>query len=193
MRRISLGLRAAVAVLAAIGADACLAQSSEFIDSAANVLALFVIFAVPVGGIVLFWLVHVLPEKVAEKRHHPQKDAIRVLCFLSLVFGGLLWPLAWLWAYSKPVLYKLAYGRDRHDEYYADEGEGEAHEPLGAPAILPGTSAAALRTELADVSRKLAELDARGDLPVALIEVRNRLAALDAESARGSTKATGAG
>jgi hypothetical protein len=191
MRRISLGLRAAVAVLAAIGADACLAQSSEFIDSAANVLALFVIFAVPVGGIVLFWLVHVLPEKVAEKRHHPQKDAIRVLCFLSLVFGGLLWPLAWLWAYSKPVLYKMAYGRDRHDDYYADEGA--AHELAGAPAAVPGTSAAALRTELADVSRKLAELDARGDLPSALVEVRNRLAALDAENSGGATNAGGAG
>ena len=74
----------------------------------------------PIGGIALFWLVHVLPEKIAEKRHHPQKDAIQVLCLLSLVFGGLLWPLAWLWAYSKPVLHKLAYGRDKHDDYYAE-------------------------------------------------------------------------
>jgi hypothetical protein len=24
-----------------------------------------------------------------------------------------LWPLAWLWAYSKPVMYKMAYGTDR--------------------------------------------------------------------------------
>jgi len=30
----------------------------------------------------------------------------------ALCFGGLLWPIAWLWAYSKPVLYKLAYGTD---------------------------------------------------------------------------------
>ena len=29
---------------------------------------------------------------------------IRTLCLLSLVFGGLLWPIAWLWAYTKPVL-----------------------------------------------------------------------------------------
>jgi hypothetical protein len=29
-----------------------------------------------------------------------------------LFFGGLLWPLAWLWAYSKPVFYKMAYGTD---------------------------------------------------------------------------------
>jgi hypothetical protein len=32
---------------------------------------------------------------------------------LSLAFGGLLWPMAWLWAYTKPVLHKMAYGTDR--------------------------------------------------------------------------------
>jgi hypothetical protein len=25
----------------------------------------------------------------------------------------LLWPIAWLWAYTKPVMYKLAYGTDK--------------------------------------------------------------------------------
>ena len=40
----------------------------------------------------LFWMVHVLPEKIAHKRHHPQFEAIKTLCLLSLVFGGLLWP-----------------------------------------------------------------------------------------------------
>jgi hypothetical protein len=89
--------------------------SDSFIDTAATVLAIIVIIVVPIVGIALFWLVHVLPEKIAEKRQHPQKDAIHMLCLLSLVFGGLLWPLAFLWAYSKPVLYKMAYGRDTHE------------------------------------------------------------------------------
>ena len=69
----------------------------------------------PVVAITVFWLVHILPEKIAEKRHHPQAQAIQTLCLLSLFFGGLLWPLAWLWAYSKPVLYKMAYGTDKVD------------------------------------------------------------------------------
>jgi CBS domain containing-hemolysin-like protein len=64
-------------------------------------------------GITVFWLLHILPEKIAEKKQHPQAGAIQTLCLLSLVFGGLLWPIAWLWAYSKPVLYKLAYGTDK--------------------------------------------------------------------------------
>ena len=73
--------------------SAALAEG-EALDSVANVMALIVIFIVPIVGIALFWIVHVLPEKIAHKRHHPQRDAIHMLCLLSLVFGGLLWPLA---------------------------------------------------------------------------------------------------
>ena len=47
------------------------------------------------------------------RKQHPQLDAIKTLCLLSLVFGGMLWPLAWLWAYTKPVIHKLAYGTDQ--------------------------------------------------------------------------------
>ena len=77
--------------------------------------------------ITLFWLVHVLPEKIAHKRHHPQLEGIRTLCFLSLAFGGLLWPMAWLWAYTKPVGYKLAYGTDKHPDYFKEHPD----EPSG--------------------------------------------------------------
>ena len=94
----------------------------EMMDSAAMGLAWFIVVAVPIGGIVLFWMVHVLPEKIAHKRHHPQRDAIHVLCLLSLVFGGLLWPIAWLWAYTKPTIYRSAYGTDKHEDYYHEHG-----------------------------------------------------------------------
>src|SRR3954469_10031145 len=99
--------------------------SPEVEDKIATFLALFVIFVVPVVLIVAFWLVHILPEQIAHKRNHPQFEAIRTLCLLSLVFGGLLWPIAWLWAYSKPVMHKLAYGTDtlHHGD---DEADGHA-------------------------------------------------------------------
>ena len=87
-------------------------HSGEFVDTMADYLAIFVLFFVPALLIYLFWMVHILPEKIAERRGHPQADAIKTLCLLSLFFGGMLWPLAWLWAYSKPVLYKMAYGVD---------------------------------------------------------------------------------
>jgi hypothetical protein len=90
-------------------------HSPEFVDTLADYIAIFVLVFVPALLIYLFWMVHILPEKIAERRGHPQADAIKTLCLLSLVFGGMLWPIAWLWAYSKPVLYKMAYGTDRVD------------------------------------------------------------------------------
>jgi CBS domain containing-hemolysin-like protein len=132
----------------------------ELMDTVAHGLALFVLFFVPIGGIVLFWLVHVLPEKIAEKRHHPQKDAIHTLCLLSLVFGGLLWPLAWLWVYTRPIGYRLAYGTDKHDDYYREM----AHEARAGK--LARADIARLKSELDDIaaSNKLsAELKAVRD------------------------------
>ena len=84
----------------------------ETLDTVAGVIAWFAFILVPPVLIGAFLLVHILPEKVAEKRHHPQLGAIKCLCLLSLCFGGLLWPIAWLWAYSKPVFHKMAYGTD---------------------------------------------------------------------------------
>jgi Protein of unknown function (DUF3302) len=84
----------------------------ETLDSIANGISWVVLIVAPIIGISVFWLVHILPEKIAHKKMHPQTKAIQCLCLLSLCFGGLLWPIAWLWAYSKPVLHKLAYGTD---------------------------------------------------------------------------------
>jgi hypothetical protein len=84
----------------------------ETLDSIANGISWVVLVIAPVIGITAFWLVHILPEKIAHKKMHPQTKAIQCLCLLSLCFGGLLWPIAWLWAYTKPVLHKMAYGTD---------------------------------------------------------------------------------
>ena len=126
----------------------------------ADFLAIFVLFVVPVGGIVVFWLVHVMPEKIAHKRHHPQFEAIRTLCLLSLVFGGLLWPIAWLWAYTKPTGYKMAYGTDKHSDYYADPTVNE-------------------REALADLQQRVAFLSKRGPTASDLESMRADLAALE--------------
>jgi CBS domain containing-hemolysin-like protein len=138
--------------------------SPELEDKLAGFIALFVIFVVPVVLIVLFWMVHVLPEKIAHKRHHPQFEAIRTLCLLSLVFGGLLWPFAWLWAYSKPVMYKMAYGTDKVDH---DEGES------------PGDEAA----HAATLKERIARLEERAS-PAELQALRADIDALEAKLAR---------
>lgn len=126
--------------------------SGEAMDTAANVLAWVVLVIVPIVAITVFWLVHVLPEKIAHKRHHPQRAAIQTLCLLSLVFGGLLWPLAWLWAYTKPVGYKLAYGTEKHEDYFHETGE----------KLRAGTLSADDMQHLRD---ELITVQARGPLP----------------------------
>jgi CBS domain containing-hemolysin-like protein len=117
-----LGLRTA-AFLAALGAPAAAHASflsGEALDTAANVLSWFVILVIPMVAIGLFFYVHILPEVIAEKNHHPHKHSIKVLCILSLFFGGMLWPFAWLWAYTKPIGYRAIYGTDKHDDYYLE-------------------------------------------------------------------------
>ena len=135
----------------------------EVAAAAATYVAWFVVIVMPIAGIVLFWLVHILPEKVAEKRHHPQAAAIQTLCLLSLLFGGLLWPLAWLWAYTKPTAYRSAYGTDKSDEYFvkmaerATAGEVDADEIGYLCDELDGIAArGALSPELRGARAKLA-------------------------------------
>jgi hypothetical protein len=136
--------------------------SGEALDTAANVLSWVVLLLVPTVGIVLFWIVHVMPEKIAHKNHHPQRSAIQTLCLLSLVFGGLLWPLAWLWAYTKPVGYKLAYGTEMHEDYFLEMGE------KWRKGELPELEQRQLRAELDAVA-------ARGALTPALRSLRDEL------------------
>jgi len=133
-------------------------------DTAAMGLAWFVICVVPIGGIALFWMVHVLPEKIAHKRHHPQTDAIHTLCLLSLAFGGLLWPLAWLWAYVKPVAYRAAYGTEKHEDYFHEMGE-------------KAQAGGLLEHELAHLREELDVMAAKGTLTAELKVLRRDLAA----------------
>ena len=136
--------------------------SAETEDKIATFIALFVIFVVPVVLIVAFWLVHILPEQIAHKRNHPQFEAIRTLCLLSLVFGGLLWPIAWLWAYSKPVLHKMAYGTDKlHDDHEPGETAATSlglHDRLARleQQGVPSAELAALRADLEALEAKFA-------------------------------------
>src|SRR6187431_3748366 len=102
----------------------------DTLDAVANGIAWVVLIIAPIIGITVFWLVHILPEKIAHKKKHPQTHAIQCLCLLSLCFGGLLWPIAWLWAYTKPVLHKLAYGTDVDESlgHHAKEVKDEQSE-----------------------------------------------------------------
>jgi hypothetical protein len=117
----------------------------ETLDSIANGISWVVLVIGPIIGIAAFWMVHILPEKIAERKRHPQAKAIQCVCLLSLCFGGLLWPLAWLWTYTKPVLYKMAYGTD----------VGESHGHVGEEVRKEEQS------EIGKLRARVAELEAK--------------------------------
>jgi CBS domain containing-hemolysin-like protein len=156
----------ASAAIAALPARASL-FSGEALDTVADVIAVVVLIVVPVVVIVVFWLIHILPEKIAEKRHHPQKAAINTLCLLSLFFGGLLWPLAWLWAYTRPIGYRMAYGTDKHEDYFLEMGSKAREGNL-------------LGAEIAHLREELDAMATRGQLPPELKTLREDLDALRA-------------
>ena len=159
-------LAALAALLAAVPAHASF-LSGDTLAKAANVIAIVVIIVVPIVLVTAFWLVHVLPEKIAHKNRHPQTKAIQVLCLLSLVFGGLLWPLAWLWAYTKPVLYKMAYGTDVLEEHGTE------------PAAARPGPAGDFTSDVARLRMELERVMARGGAPAELGAIRDQLAALE--------------
>jgi CBS domain containing-hemolysin-like protein len=173
MRRTIRGASVVLAPLVLLAAGTAHASflSGEALDTAANALAWFVLIVMPPLGIGLFWMVHVLPQKAAEKRHHPQKEAIHVLCLLSLVFGGLLWPIAWLWAYSRPTIHAMAHGTERHEDFFTEQAE------LAEAGELP-------LEQIARLCAELDGLDARGFLMPEMREARDRLKRAQGAGAR---------
>lgn len=165
LRRVRWAASATGALLAASFPAIASAMTGPLVDRAADVLAVVILVLAPVAGIYLFWKVHILPEVIAERRQHPQKDAIKALCVLSLFFGGLFWPLAWLWAYSKPVMYKLAYGTDKHEDYEKEAAPGTpsvAQELARLRADIERLAAAGVDADaLRSVKRELAKLEGR--------------------------------
>ena len=143
--------------------------SGEALDTAADIIAWVALILVPVIVIVVFWVVHVMPEKIAHKRHHPQTAAIQTLCLLSLVFGGLLWPFAWLWAYTRPVMHRMAYGTDLHEDFFVEQGERAREGKL-------------LDDDLAHLRRELDAMRERGALPPKLAKLREDLDDLSAQT-----------
>ena len=56
----------------------------ETLDAIANGISWVVLIIAPIIGIAVFWLVHILPEKIAAEEKASADQAIQCLCLLSL-------------------------------------------------------------------------------------------------------------
>ena len=77
--------------------------------------AWFVLVLLAVVAVVLVVWIGSLPAKIASRRNHPQADAINALSWLGLLFGGVGWAIAFVWALYRPSRDNISTtGVDRH-------------------------------------------------------------------------------
>ncbi|MCJ9700128.1 DUF3302 domain-containing protein [Bradyrhizobium sp. SHOUNA76] len=63
----------------------------------------FVVFAVLIlVGVIIIVTLGKLPGQLAHKWNHPQAGAINAMSWIGIATGGLLWPVAFIWAFTTP-------------------------------------------------------------------------------------------
>ena len=70
---------------------------------ALDVFALFVLFVLIAAAVAIWAVLGMLPGRIARQRGHPQAEAIAVCGWWGVITLGILLPLAWIWAYTRPA------------------------------------------------------------------------------------------
>ena len=71
--------------------------------SGLDIFAIFVLVILLLAAVAIWVVLAMLPGRIARSRNHPQADAINVGGWLGALFGGVLWPVFLVWAYSTPI------------------------------------------------------------------------------------------
>jgi hypothetical protein len=123
-------------------------------------LALGLLLCVVTGVFYVFMYIHDIPYEMAEKRHHPQKDAIYWGCWLSLFTLHVLWPFIFLWAVSKPARVELVGAGATGDGHPEGEHDTLAVDP--ARESLAASEIKQLREQVIALQSRLAALEQVG-------------------------------
>ncbi|MGD0639995.1 MAG: DUF3302 domain-containing protein [Roseiarcus sp.] len=86
---------------------------------------------VVMGALVLTFVVVVvnlgrLPGLLARKWAHPQASAINAMSWIGIATGGLLWPIAFVWAFTVPMRGESAAIKDARELHGGDRADGVA-------------------------------------------------------------------
>jgi len=79
--------------------------------SGLDIFALIVLLVLIGVGVFVWIMLGMLPGKIARSRNHPQADAINMCGWCGAFTMGLLMPLAFIWAYTKPNASKTNEGK----------------------------------------------------------------------------------
>jgi len=89
--------------------------------------ALIVLVVLILLVIALWIALAIFPGRIARQRGHPQADAINICGWMGALTLGILAPLAFIWAYTKPVMkpieVELPPESDENEESEGEEGE----------------------------------------------------------------------
>ena len=68
-----------------------------------DIFALIVLLVLLATAVAVWLILGMYPGKIARERNHPQAEAIAVCGWWGVITVGLLLPVAWIWAYTKPA------------------------------------------------------------------------------------------
>ena len=67
-----------------------------------DIFALLILIVLIAAAVGIWILLGMMPGKIARQRNHPQADAINVCGWWGVITMGILMPVAFIWAYTKP-------------------------------------------------------------------------------------------
>jgi len=67
-----------------------------------DIFALIILLVVLLTIIGIALALAMAPGRIAQRRGHPQAEAITVCGWWGLLTAGILLPVAWIWAYTNP-------------------------------------------------------------------------------------------
>jgi len=68
-----------------------------------KIFSLIVLLSLAATVIGLAVFLAMWPGRIARARRHPMADAVNVAGWVGLLAGGVLWPLALVWAFATPT------------------------------------------------------------------------------------------
>ena len=88
--------------------------------TALDIFTFIVMAVLLVVAAVVVAMLGAMPGKIARRRNHPQAEAINVCGWLGIITLGLAWPVAFVWAYTRPAGGVMGQGDERVEQTIAE-------------------------------------------------------------------------